>query len=347
MDWERKSIRLGAAVICCAVLIRLFTGGAGTKLVSKLTGPKVMSTLLFLETGRVVRESVSTFPTTIPTTVPTTLPSQTEPTPAATQPPTVATQPEVFPVPVFSGEDARLVQVNNVCGYETDVASSLLSPLSWDLTGEAPTVLIVHSHGTESYENTENYTESSPYRSKDVSYNVVSVGDRIVQVLEAAGIRAVHDRQLHDSPSYSSAYNNSRTSIQDYLARYPSIRLVLDIHRDAVEDGEGNQLGFTAQTPQGTAAQLMLVVGSDASGLQHPDWPENMSLAVKLHAQLERLAPGICRPISFRSQRFNQDLSPGALIVEVGSAGNTRQEALLAADILGAAILELSHGTGK
>ena len=88
----------------------------------------------------------------------------------------------------------------------------------------------------------------------------------------------------------------------------------------------------------------MMVVGTDASGLTHPRWPENMSLAVKLHAKLEKNAPGICRPISFRSQRFNQDLSPGALIVEVGSAGNTRQEALLAVEILGQAILDIAGG---
>ena len=115
---------------------------------------------------------------------------------------------------------------------------------------------------------------------------------------------------------------------------------MLDIHRDAVEASDGEQLGFTV----GSAAQLMLVVGTDASGLSHPGWPENMSLAVKLHAQLEKNTPGICRPISFRSQRFNQDLSPGALIVEVGAAGNTRQEALEAVELLGQAVIDLAQG---
>ena len=150
---------------------------------------------------------------------------------------------------------------------------------------------------------------------------------------------------MHDSPSYSSSYSNARKSIRAYLEKYPSIRMVLDIHRDSVENSDGEQLRFTAQKDGQTAAQLMMVVGTDANGLSHPDWPENMSLAVKLHAQLEKNCPGICRPISFRSQRFNQDLSTGAMLIEVGSAGNTRAEALLAAQILGQAILELSHGT--
>ena len=100
---------------------------------------------------------------------------------------------------------------------------------------------------------------------------------------------------------------------------------------------------FTTKVNGEATARLMLVVGTD-SRLSHPDWPENMALAVKLHALLEKKYPGICRPISFRSQRFNQDLSTGALLIEVGAAGNTRQEALAAARLLGKTILEMSGG---
>ena len=120
---------------------------------------------------------------------------------------------------------------------------------------------------------------------------------------------------------------------------------MLDIHRDSVTDKNGKQVRLTADINGKKSAQLMLVVGTDANGLKHPDWPDNMALAVKLHAQLEKSVPGICRPISFRKQRFNQDLSPGALIVEVGAAGNSRQEALLAAEQLARAILALAKGT--
>lgn len=343
MDWERKSIRVGAVVICCAVVLRLLSGGALNAMVQALTSPEAVSVMLFLETGRVIRpaaleETAAPTEATEPpqTTAPTLPPSTEAPTEPDTPPRALA---------AFSAADASLVEVNNVCGYDADVAASLTSDLSWDLTDGAPTVLIIHSHGSESYENTEGYEASSDYRTKDTAHNVVSIGDRLVQVLEAGGIRAVHDRQLHDSPSYSDSYNNARQSIRSYLEKYPTIRLVLDIHRDAVENGDGEQLKFTADAGGQTVAQLMLVVGTDASGLSHPHWPENMSLAVKLHAQLEKNTPGICRPISFRSQRFNQDLSSGALIVEVGSAGNTRQEALLAAELLGQAIIDLSKGS--
>ena len=103
---------------------------------------------------------------------------------------------------------------------------------------------------------------------------------------------------------------------------------------------------FTTQAQGQTVAQLMMVVGTDANGLKHPHWPQNMALAAKMHALLEKSCPGICRPISFRNQRFDQDLSAGAMLIEVGSAGNDRQEALAAVEILGQAIIELANGTG-
>ena len=152
---------------------------------------------------------------------------------------------------------------------------------------------------------------------------------------------------MHDAESYSGSYEQSRQAAQAYLEQYPTIRLVLDLHRDSVTDSTGQQIRYRLQTDQGTAAQMMLVMGSDAGGLHYPNWQENLSLAVKLQAQLEKNCPGICRPLSFRTSRFNQDLSPGALLVEMGAAGNTRQEALLSTEILAEAIIDLAHGTVK
>ena len=248
------------------------------------------------------------------------------------------------PTAQFSPTDADSVQIKSVCGYQADALAMLQQPLTWELTGQTPTVLILHSHATEGYTNTEGYAESAGYRTLDTQYNVVSVGDRIAQALEAGGVRVLHDTALHDYPSYSDAYANSRQSASAYIQQYPSVKMILDIHRDAVETPAGEQMQYTVQQGQERLAQMMLVVGSDAGGLTHPDWSRNMALAVKLHAQLEKQVPGICRPINLRTQRFNQDLSPGALLIEIGAAGNTRQEALAAADVLAQAILALAHG---
>lgn len=316
---------LGCVLVLCTPAVRL------------LTNQTTASVILFLETGHVLRmppqKQVSENPA--PTA------QQTEPTAE----PTVSTEPTQPPeeeiLPEFALTDAELVEINSYCGYEPDVPAWLASPLNWDLQQTAPTVLILHSHGTEGYAD----KKEDNYRSLVPEENVVSIGDALAARLEAAGIGVIHDRTMHDNPSYSDSYENSRASAREYLARYPSIRLVLDLHRDSVEDSNGDQVRYVLETPSGTAAKLMLVVGTDAGGLTHSKWPENMSLAVKLHALLEKQNPGICRPISFRTQRFNQDLSTGALLLEMGSAGNTRQEVLLATEYLAQAIIDLAKGT--
>lgn len=339
MELEQRTLRVSTVVIVCAIVLRLLSGGILEPVTQALSSSQVSSFLLFLGTGRVIRLTEPELPTQAPT-VPTQA-GETEPT----EPPTDApTQPPVT-LPVFAPEDAALIEVNNYCGYQADIPALLQQPLSWDLTDQAPAVLIVHSHGSESYTKTESYTESSGYRTLDTRYNVVSVGDRIAEILEAGGIRVIHDRTLHDYPSYNGSYDNSRAAIADYLKQYPSIRMVLDIHRDAMTDSTGKQVGTTVSTGTGSAAQLMMVVGTDAGGLKHPQWQTNMALAVKLHVQLEKQTPGICRPISFRSQRFNQDLSAGGMLIEIGAAGNTRQEALVAAELLAQGILTLARGT--
>ena len=338
MNLQQKSLRFGTAMILCATMLRLASAGVPAKLVQMLSSPQALSFMLYLETGRVVRPT----PETPQTTPPVTTEPPAETTIEATAPVEEETQPAALPV--FSQQDADLVEVNSVCGYDTDLPSWLAQPLNWDLTGDGPTVLIVHTHATESYKNTEDYKETSPYRTADPAYNMVSIGEALAQVLEQGGIGVIHDKTLHDAASFSGAYGAARKSIKQYLSDYPSIRMVLDIHRDAVENDAGKQLSFTTNIDGQKAAQLMLVVGTDANGLKHPDWEQNMAWAVKLQAWLQKQHPGICRPISFRKQRFNQDLTAGSLIVEVGAAGNTRQQALEAARLLGNAIIDLSKG---
>ena len=326
MDIEKWSLRVGAMALAVAVLFRLGSAGVFQSAVQALATPETLAAVMFLESGRVVR-----------------LAPEEEPRPSEAVEEEQEILQNAVAQAVFAEADAGLVEVNSYCGYEADVPAMILKPLSWNLQQEKPTVLIVHSHGSESYKNTEGYEESSAYRTLDTDYNMISIGEELKKVLEAGGISVIHDTTMHDQPSYSASYSQSRKSVKEYLKEYPSICFVLDLHRDAVENKSGQQVAVTAKYNGTTAAQLMLVVGTDVR-LSHPDWPENMSLAVKVHAQLEKNFPGICRPISFRSQRFNQDLSPGALLVEVGSAGNTRQQALEAARVLGQTILELSRG---
>ncbi len=335
---EEKSMRVGLCLILCGIVFRLLSSGILQPVTAFLRSPTSASFLLYLSTGRVVRYTPPQ-PTAEPTEPPPT--DGTVPTQVSTEPPT-----EPVPVEHFSAEDADLVSVSNRCGYDTDVEAWLMTELSWDLTQDGPAVLIVHTHATESYTKSEgeDYTESSSYRTLDEDYNMVSIGDRVAQILEDGGITVLHDRTLHDYPSYNAAYDNARETIADYLAEYPSIRMVLDIHRDAASTSYG-QLRTQATVDGQPSAQLMMVVGTDAGGWEHPNWQENMSLAIKLTALLERTWSGITRPISFRSQRFNQDLCPGGLIVEIGAAGNSHEEALTAATAFANAVIALSKGS--
>ena len=327
-ELQRRSRRTGGAVILLALLLRLYALGAVDFVFSWLSQPNIAALLTYLETGRIVRFSASSG-------VP---PAHEAESPAPWEPPEA--------LPVFSPEDAAATALYNTCAYHPDLAQLMTTPLRWYLPLPEPTVLIFHTHATESYaQGSRPYTESGYYRTLDENFNMLSIGRRVAEILEEQGIRVIHDLSLHDYPSYTAAYNNSRYSAQEYLRMYPSIQLVLDLHRDASGDS-GEQLRTLAHVNGQDCAQLMLVMGTDAGGLNHGQWQQNLSLALKLQTQLERQAPGITRPISLRSQRFNQDLNPGALLVEVGAAGNSHEEALLAAEQLAQAIIALSKGTG-
>ena len=312
---DKRVLQAGAFVIGLAVLLRL-TLNVWAPVVRAGEKVSLAQIVFFLQTGRVVP---------MPHT--------------AAEMPTEQATPALSPAKaVFSQSDEALVQLRNTSDKKADVSSALLESLQWDLYESQPAVLILHSHGSESYQKTADYEETTPFRTLNTDYNMVSVGDRLTQALEQAGIRVIHDRTMYDVPSYSDAYVVARTAIQKHLADNPSICLVLDLHRDAAETASG-QIRYAIATEAGDTAQLMLVLGTN-----HDAWKENLSLATKLQVLLEKETPGICRPISVRAQRYNQDLCP-AVLVEVGAAGNSLEEALLAADCLAEGIISLAAGT--
>ena len=336
MNLHQKSLRVGMVAISAAILLRFFSFTWIEAAIDYLTDPKVVAFLIYAETGRDVR-----FAPEEPDRAPTVTASFPEPEIAY-----ASESPPPVPPPLPSFRDLSLVDMTYLCPYRPELLPLLSRPIEWDLASGAPTVLIFHTHTTESYERSgADYQESAPYRTTDERYNMLSIGQRIQSTLEDSGIVTIHDRSFHDYPNYNGCYGRSRKSTVQYLKEYPSLRLILDLHRDACDSADG-QLRTLAQVKGQDSAQLMLVVGSNAGGQSHKRWQENLSLALQLQAQLETQCPGIVRPISFRSQRFNQDLSPGSLLIEVGGAGNSHQEALLAADQLAQAIIALCRGTG-
>ena len=256
-----------------------------------------------------------------------------------------AAEPTYTP-PVFSAEEADGIRIAGACSYTPDKQTLLLQPSSLDFQQDGPTVLIVHTHSSEAYtmEAGFEYPESDELRTQDSRYSVIRIGDEIAQILQDAGIEVLHDTEPNDYPNYNGAYERMRQTIEGYLAAYPTIQMVLDLHRDAAEDAGGVPVALTAYPDGEACAELMLVVGTDEGGLPHPDWQENLANALKLQALLNRSAPGLCRDLDLRTERFNQHETPGSLLVEVGASGNTLAEALRSARILANALVTLIRG---
>ena len=212
-------------------------------------------------------------------------------------------------------------------------ASDLTGDFAAALGDGSPQVLIVHTHGSESYTMPpgQEYVASGESRTTDTNYNVVRIGDEIADILSQHGISVIHDRNMYDYPQYNGAYDRSLASIENYLEQYPSITFVLDIHRDAISDSEGNPYKVISQVPEGTAAQMTFVMGTDGGGLSHPNWLENLKLATAVQNTLLEDYPTLMRPITVRNSRYNQHCTAGSMLVEVGAAGNSLDEALLAA----------------
>ena len=217
------------------------------------------------------------------------------------------------------------------------------APFSARLSGEDPQILILHTHGSEGYTPAKaSVVWSGDHRTTDNRYNVVGVGDAMAEVFAENGISVLHDRTLYDYPSYSGAYDRALASIQKYLQRYPSIHFILDVHRDAIEDSQGNQYKVISTIDgTGSAAQLSLVVGSDGSGLTHPNWRENLRLAVAIQADILADYPTLMRPVLLRNSRYNQHATTGSLLVEVGAAGNSPEEAHLAGQLFAQRMAEV------
>lgn len=208
-----------------------------------------------------------------------------------------------------------------------------------ELNSNDPQVLIYHTHTTESFEpySRDYYDKSFSCKTTDADKNMIRVGNAICKQLEKNGIKTVHSTTIHDYPDYNSAYDLSYNTVTKILKKYPSIKVVLDIHRDAIEKENGLRLSPITEVDGKRAAQLMIISCADyADGsMGMPDYLENLTFACSLQSQIESDYPGLERPILFDYRNYNQSLSTGALLIEVGSHGNSLDEAIYTGKLLG------------
>ncbi|MBQ4323127.1 MAG: stage II sporulation protein P [Clostridia bacterium] len=317
---------------------------------------------IILSYGRIVPASALSYavgPTSV--SMPTKLLSHSLPSlpplPQGTQGPTAETggEEDSLSAPLFSAADytvkipnapekaeaivektyASSLSVNNNSPKDIDINTLLEHVPNLDFSGKGPQILIVHTHTSEAYNETgQNWYADTDTRSTDNSKNMVHMGEILETELTARGYSVIHCQKRHDE-DFNHSYTRSNETVREYLERYPSIAVVIDLHRDSLIDGEGTKYRPTVEADGGTAAQIMLLMGVGNDIYPHPDWKENLSLAARIQQQGELLFPGLMRPILVRPSRYNQHLCTGAILVELGACGNTPAEAEQSARLFG------------
>lgn len=224
--------------------------------------------------------------------------------------------------------------VMNICSVMPDIAVEMYS--------DEPQVLILHTHTTESYEpyTKDWYDEQYTSRSSDPENGVVAVGDAIAEQLASAGISVIHDCTIHDE-IYTGAYARSLSTAVSVLDMYPSVKIVLDIHRDAIEYSDGSRVSAVTEIDGKKAAQVMIICAADDGNYDVPDFYNNLHFACGLQQSMETLFPTLTRPVLFQYCQYNQQISHGALLIEVGSHGNSIDEAVYSGELIGKALAEL------
>lgn len=237
--------------------------------------------------------------------------------------------------------------IGNETGYTPDIKSLMTAETSMpDFTEtDEPYVLIIHTHGTESYlpEGTDYYIdgEGDIARTSDTSKNVVYIGKVMADILNAEGIKTLHCEIMHDEESYQDSYSRAADTIKSYIAKYPSIKYVFDVHRDAIMKSDGSLVKAATEIDGESVAQVMTVVGSNYKGADFPDWEEHLSIALKLKNELDKKYDSLSRPVYLRGAAYNQQYTPGSLLLEIGSSGNTLSEAERAAKIVAKTIADM------
>ncbi len=310
--------------------------------------PSKPYTVLGGQLAMVAEAQTKIFEDTVQTAAKVSAKAQPEPASPASTPseqPDTATHPIVEVCQIMGGTQNtdganKELYINNHTGFDVNIAQVLKSPLSVKPEKGKPLVLIVHTHTTESYTppGQDYYTSGDSTRTQDKSKSVVKVGDELAAQLKNAGINVIHDTTINDYPSYSGSYKKTLGIIEGYLKKYPSIQMVIDVHRDGMSKDDGTKLKVCTDINGEKAAQVMLVMGTSEGGLKHDNWMENLKLGMRIQDRITRDYPHLARPLDLVKERYNQHATPGSMILEVGTDGNTLAEACAAAKYAGRAI---------
>ncbi len=257
---------------------------------------------------------------------------------------------EQFISPYSAKYSYNNVYMKNTSGLSIDLKTELSAKLNIKINKSSePEVLIVHTHATECYMNEDRdyYTSSDASRTTNNNKNVTHIGDIVASKLKAAGIGVIHDKTQHDYPAYTGSYSRAEVTIKEYLKKYPSIKIVIDIHRDSIALNDTDRVRPVKEINGKEAAQVMLCMGSQSGTVKNfPNWKENFRLATRLQQTMEAMYPGLARPMVLASKLYNQNLTTGSLLLEVGTDCNLLSEAEYSAELVGNALASLLNTMG-
>lgn len=234
-------------------------------------------------------------------------------------------------------------QVRNCTELDNDFVKSeteVKTDIRLEAFSEQPQVLIMHTHACESYlvGNGSYQDESYTCRTTDAAQSVVAVGRKISEKLAEKGICVIHDGTLHDYPLYNGSYDRAEETVSEILERYPSIKVVLDVHRDGIVEQDGRPIAAVNEINGKSAAQVMIISAASDGYYYVPNYLQNLHFACLLQEHMESENPGITRPVLFQYCQYNQHLTTGSLLLEIGSQGNTLEEALYTGELIGESI---------
>ena len=214
------------------------------------------------------------------------------------------------------------VKIKNQTDYE--LTNEILTP---DITIENKNIVIFHTHSCESYTSSPayTYTPTGNFRTTDLNFTVTRVGTELETYLKQYGYNVIHNTDYHDYPSYNGSYTKSLQTVENILQTTPS-DIIIDLHRDAI--GSRSDYAPTVKIGDEEAAQIMFVIGTNAGGLYHPNWQQNLKFAIKIQEKAEEMYPGLFKPIMLTTSRYNQHTGKFANIMEVGATGNTLEQCL-------------------
>ncbi len=371
LDLRRGLARLGAGALAGAIGLmgvlaacRLPPGDWGLRAAAWLVAPRAAVSVWQGENAPA--EDTARTMAVPPTATPVPAPSpEPHPTPAAAEP-AATPAPQATSTAPPDLEDAgeiqsRFYSQGSGDGYVELAAGSIKNstqhtdaelaeaaavglPFAVELNSDEPQVLILHTHATETYQTWDElvYDPDFSARTTDTSLNMCAVGDRMTEILNEAGINTVHDTTLHDSPSYTESYARSAQTARSWLEKYPSIKVVLDVHRDAIETSDGVRLKPLCEIEGQDTAQVMIIAGCDnGSTVNLPNWRQNLGFAAAWEAEMETLYPGLTRPVLCGYRFYNQDVTTGSLLIEIGGHANTLTEAVRAGEYAARALASL------